>query len=175
MAKVNIGLRGWRFEEDEVFDDDGTVKPLGTMDEDTRARVLRLTERLTDPCDACWLEFGQDDVTKCTQAEVIYGEPRGEVILCREHEADFVYWFRQVAEEAVIGTVELQDAFHAWFHDGGRAPAEFASLEHVDSDPDAVPEAPDPYEEMPGLEDELAEIDDEELEDLDVDLEDLDV
>lgn len=175
MAKVNIGLRGWRFEEDEVFGDDGKIKPLGTMDEDTRARVLRLTERLTDPCDACWLEYGREDPAKCKQAAVIYGEPRGEVILCQEHEADFVYWFRTVADEDVIGTAELQDAFHGWFADGGRAPDGYDGLEHVDSDPDAVPEAPDPYEEMPGLEDELEAIDDEELDALDVDLDDLDV
>jgi len=175
MAKVNIGLRGWRFDEDEVFDDEGRIRPLGTMDEDTRARVLRLTERLTDPCDACWLAYGDDRIEECEPAEVIYGEPRGEVILCRDHETDFVYWFREVADEGVIGTVQVQDAFHEWFFDGGRAPEGYAGVEHVDSDPEGIPEAPDPTEELPGLEEELERVDDEELDALNVDLDDLDL
>lgn len=175
MAKVNIGLRGWRFEEDEVFDEDGQIRPLGTMGEDTRARVLRLTERLTDPCDACWLAYGDDKIEECNPAEVIYGEPRGEVLLCNEHEADFVYWFRSIADEDVIGTVQLQDAFHEWFFAGGRAPDGYGSVEHVDSDPDDIPESPDPYEELPGLEAELEEMDDEELDALDVELDNLDI
>jgi len=175
MAKVNIGLRGWRFDEDEVFDDNGRIRPLGAMDEDTRARVLRLTERLTDPCDACWLAYGDDRIEECAPAEVIYGEPRGEVILCADHETDFVYWFREVADEDVIGTVQLQDAFHEWFFDGGRAPEGYAGVEHVDNDPDAVPESPDPTEELPGLEEELEQIDDDDLDALDVDLDELDL
>ena len=36
MGKISIGLRGWRFEEDEVFDAEGNVRPFGEMDEDTR-------------------------------------------------------------------------------------------------------------------------------------------
>lgn len=175
MAKVNIGLRGWRFDEDEVFGDDGRIRPLGTMDEDTKARVLRLAERVTDPCDACWFVHGNDDVAKCRQAAVIYGEPRGEVVLCNEHERDFVYWFRRVASDDLIGTPDLRDEFHEWFLDGGRAPAEYEGLEHVDRNPEEAPEAPDPNEAMPGLEEELAELDDEDLDALDVDLDDLDV
>ncbi|MBO4246582.1 hypothetical protein IL252_01980 [Halomicrobium sp. IBSBa] len=175
MGKVNIGLRGWRFDEDEVFDDDGRVRPLGTMDEDTKARVLRLTERLSDPCDACWLRYGQDDPQQCSPAEVIYGEPRGEVILCRDHETDFVYWFREVADEELIGTRDLQDAFHGWFADGGRAPEGYAGVEHVDEDPEGVPETPDPHEELPGIEEEIERIDDEDLDALDIDLDDLNV
>lgn len=175
MGKVNIGLRGWRFDEDVVFDSDGRIRPIGNMDEDTRARILRLTERVTDPCDACWLIHGEEHVEECTPAAVIYGEPRGEVVLCDDHERDFVFWFRNVADEDLIGEPELGDAFHQWFMDGGRAPESFPPLEHVDEDPDGVPEAPDPFEEMPGLEEELQQLDDEELEALDVNLDDLDI
>ncbi|WP_225333917.1 hypothetical protein [Halomicrobium urmianum] len=175
MGKVSIGLRGWRFDEEEVFDDDGRIRPLGTMSEDTKRRVLRLTERITDPCDACWLIHGEANVAQCRPAEVIYGEPRGEVVLCREHEPDFVYWFREVADDDLIGTPDLGDAFHEWFLDGGRAPEGYGGVEHVDRDPEDVPEAPDPSEAMPGLEEELERVDDEDLDALDVDLDDLDV
>ncbi|PSP93315.1 hypothetical protein BRC91_10225 [Halobacteriales archaeon QS_4_62_28] len=174
MAKVNIGLRGWRFEEDEVFDE-GQIRPLGAMDEETRLRVLRLAERITDPCDACWLEHGSEGIEQCSPAEAIYGEPRGEVVLCSDHESDFVYWFRTVASEDLIGTLDLQNEFHEWFLDDGRAPEDYVGVEHVDDDPEGVPESPDPYAEMPGLEAELDAMDDEELDALDVDLDDLDV
>ena len=175
MGKVNIGLRGWRFDEDAVFDDEGKIRPLGTMDPDARDRVLRLAERVNDSCDACWIVHGEENAEEHSPAEVIYGEPRGEVVLCSDHERDFVYWFRREADDDLIGHPELGDAFHEWFMDGGRAPEEFPPLEHVDESPEEVPEAKDPFEEMPGLEAELAELDDEELEALDVDLDDLDV
>jgi len=175
MSKVNIGLRGWRFDEDVVFDGDGRIRPLGAMDADARDRVLRLTERVGDPCDACWLHHGEDNVEQCNAATVIYGEPRGEVVLCDDHERDFVYWFRNEADEDLIGHPELGDAFHQWFIDGGRAPDSFPPLEHVADAPDDVPAADDVFEEMPGLEDELREMDDEELDALDVNLDDLDV
>jgi hypothetical protein len=175
MAKVNIGLRGWRFEEDEVFDEEGRIRPLGAMEEETRLRVLRLAERITDPCDACWLEHGDESIQQCSPAEVIYGEPRGEVVLCSDHEADFVYWFRGIADEDLIGTLELSDEFHEWFLDGGRAPEDYVGVEHVDDDPDGVPDSRDPYDELPGLEEEIDAMDDEELDALDVDLSDLNV
>jgi len=28
MAKVSVGLRGWRFDEEEIFTDDEELKPL---------------------------------------------------------------------------------------------------------------------------------------------------
>ena len=34
---------------------------------------------------------------------------------------------------------ELQDAFHEWFLDGGRAPDDYEGIEHVETDPMAVP------------------------------------
>jgi len=175
MGKVNIGLRGWRFDEDEVLDDDGHVRPIGTMDRDTKARILRLTERVTDPCDACWLEHGDENLEACDPAAAIYGEPGGEVVLCPAHEGDFVYWFRERADEDLIGTTELGDAFHEWFLEGGRAPEDYPGVEHVEEAPDEVPEAPDPYEERPGLESEIEDLDEEDLDALEMDLDDLDV
>ena len=47
-------------------------------------------------------------------------------------------------------------------------------MEHVDTDPDSVPQ-PDPDVEMPSLEEELAELDDEELDEMGVALDDLDI
>ncbi|MFC7141629.1 hypothetical protein ACFQMA_17550 [Halosimplex aquaticum] len=174
MGKVSIGLRGWRFDEDAVFDADGRIRPLGNMDEDTRERIVRLSAMMGEPCDACYLVHGDEDIERCNPAQAIYGEPLGEVLLCDDHEADFVYWFQEEGGKRLAGERELQGAFHDWFADGGRSPEGF-ELEHVEEDPDSVPEAPDPDDELPGLEEEIEEMDDEELDALDLDLTDLDI
>jgi len=172
MGKVNIGLRGWRF-DDDVLTDEGRVRPLATMDPEDRQRILVLADRVVDPCDACWLAYGQERVEECNVAEVIYGEPGGEVVLCSAHEPDFLYWFREDGGAEYAGELQLQDAFHQWFIDGNRAPEDYEGLEHVDEDPTALPDAPSPTDAIPGFEEELAEMDDEELDGLDVDLTDL--
>jgi len=69
----------------------------------------------------------------------------------------------------------MQDAFHEWFAEGGRAPEGYEGIEHVNTDPDALPEEPDPTEELPTLEEELEAMDDEDLDALGVDLDDLDL
>ena len=69
---------------------------------------------------------------------------------------------------------EFKDRFHEWFADGNRAPEGYAGVEHVDTDPDAVPQ-PEPDVEMPTLEEEIEKLDDEELDDLGVGLDDLDL
>ncbi|WP_459194349.1 hypothetical protein [Halosimplex sp. J119] len=173
MGKVSIGLRGWRFDEDAVFDADGQVRPIGNMDAETRERIVRLSAMMGEPCDCCYLIHGEEDIQQCNPAQAIYGEPLGEVLLCDEHEADFVYWFQEEGGKRLAGERELQGEFHEWFADGGRSPEGF-ELEHVEEDPDGVPEAPDPQEEIPGLEEEIEEMNDEELEALDLDLTDLD-
>jgi hypothetical protein len=48
MAKVNIGLRGWRFDED-VLNDEGKVRPLKTLEPEVRQRILVLADRVVDP------------------------------------------------------------------------------------------------------------------------------
>lgn len=174
MSKVNIGLRGWRFDED-VVGSDGRVRPLKTMEPDTRQRLLVLADRVVDPCDACWLIHGDDEIQQCNVAEVIYGEPMGEVVLCSAHEPDFLYWFREAGGDAYAGEAELQSAFHEWFAEGNRAPEGYEGLEHVEEDPTALPDAPDPDEAIPGLEDEIEAMDDEDADALDLDLSDLDV
>lgn len=175
MAKVNIGLRGWRFEEDEVFDEDGDLLPLGAMPDETATRIRRLTERVTDPCDACWLVFGDEEIERCNVADAIYGEPGGEVVVCRSHERDFVYWFREIADEDVLGTDRVADAFHEWFAEDGPAPRDYAGIEHVDENPDAVPGTQNPHEPLPDLSEEVDELGEEAREALDVDLDDLDL
>jgi len=174
MGKVNIGLRGWRFEEDEVFDENGRVRPIGTMPEDTKLKILRLAERLGDPCDGCWLEYGREDPGRCRQGEIIYGDPGAEVLLCRHHEPDFLYWFREAGGKNLAGDDEFAERFHDWFVEGGGAPESYEGIDHVDEDPDNVPTVPDQDEALPGLEEELEEFDEEDLSDLDIDLGDLD-
>ncbi len=175
MGKVNIGLRGWRFEEEAVFDDDGRVRPLEEIPEGTRERVLRLAERIGDPCDACWIVHGAEDPDRCRAGAAIYGEPGAEVVVCREHETDFVYWYRGAGGSAFRGEPELARRFHAWFREGNAAPDGYEGIEHVDEDPGAVPETPDAGEAIPGLAEEVEAFDDDELDALDVDLDDLDL
>jgi hypothetical protein len=139
MAKVSVGLRGWRFDEDAVFDEDGEFLPLEEMEEDVRERLVRLTELVASPCDACWLIHGDENISECTVAEAVYGEFQSEVILCPEHERDLVYWYQEEGGKAYRGTDEFQDAFYEWLEDGNRAPEEFDGIEHVDTDPLDVP------------------------------------
>ena len=139
MGKVNIGLRGWRFEESAVFTDDGDIKPIDEMDFETRQRVVRLRQMVGSPCHACWLIHGDENLDACNEAAAVYGEPLSEVVLCESHEPDFLYWFREEGGSEHRGDSELQDAFHEWFADGGRAPADYEGVEHVDTDPNAVP------------------------------------
>jgi len=174
MGKVNIGLRGWRFDED-VLGEDGRVRPLATMEPEDRQRILVLADRVVDPCDACWLAYGEDRIEECNVAEVIYGEPRGEVVLCSAHEPDFLYWFREAGGADFAGELELRDAFHRWFLDGNHAPDEYEGLEHVDEDPTSLPEAPGRNEAIPGFEEEIEGIEEEDLDAMDINLDDLDV
>jgi hypothetical protein len=174
MGKVSIALRGWRFDEEEVFDDDGEMRPVAEMSDETRRRLVRLTVVAGNPCDACWLVHGDEHLDRCRVGRVVYGEPLAEVLLCDVHEPDFLYWFREAGGSDHRGTDAFQDRFHEWFLDGGRAPEGYAGVEHVDTDPDAVPET-DPDREMPSLEDELEELDDEELDALGADLSDLEL
>lgn len=173
MAKVSIGLRGWRFDEDAVFDDNGNLKPLVEMPEDTRERILRLTALVGEPCDACYLEHGEADIEQCNVGSIVYGEPMGEVLLCDAHESDFLFWFREAGGRDLAGEPELANAFQGWFDDGGRAPAGYSGLDHVEEAPDRVP-APDP-DGYQSLETELEAMDDAQREALDVDLSDLDL
>ena len=140
MAKVSIGLRGWRFDEEDVFDEAGNFRPLEEMPDDARRRLLRLTTLVNSPCDACWLIHGEEDIQKGNVARVVYGEPMAEVLLCPDHEIDFLYWYREEGGERYRGSEELQDAFHEWFDDGGRAPEGYGGVEHVDTDPEELPD-----------------------------------
>jgi hypothetical protein len=174
MGKVSIGLRGWRFDEETVIDDDGSLRPLSEVPPEPRERIARLAVLVTEPCDACWLIHGEADAARCKQAQVVYGEPLGEVLLCNDHEADFLYWFREEGGADLAGDRLLQNAFQQWFADGGRAPEGYGGMDHVDTDPDDVAQ-PDPNPELDDLETELSNMSEEEREALDVDLSDLDL
>jgi len=174
MAKISIGLRGWRFEETAVFDGTGEIRPLAEMDEDTRHRLVRLSAILGEPCNACWLVHGEEEIKQCNPAEIVYGEPLAEVLLCGAHEADFLYWFREAGGSDYAGSADLQDRFHEWFLDGGRAPAEYAGLDHQDRQPDALPEVTE-TESIPAVDEQVEKLGDAEREALGVDLDNLDV
>ncbi|MFB6202313.1 MAG: hypothetical protein ABEI98_09910 [Halorhabdus sp.] len=171
MAKVSIGLRGWRFEESDVFDEDGSLKRLTEMPEDARERIRRLTELISEPCDACYIEHGDANVAQCNVGTIVYGEPMGEVLLCDAHESDFLYWFREEGGQDLAGTREMANAFQAWFDEGSRAPAGYSALDHVEEDPEQVPT---PSPEIQSLEVEIQEMDEEEREALDADLSNFD-
>lgn len=144
MGKVSIGLRGWRFDEDEVFTEDGALRPIDEIPKDPRTRLLRLQALVGSPCDACWLIHGDENLPECNVAAVVYGEPLAEVVLCSDHEADFLYWFSEAGGSEYKGEDALQDEFHEWFLDGGRAPEGYGGVEHVETDPEDVPEPPEP-------------------------------
>ena len=146
MAKVSIGLRGWRFDEEAIFDENGEYKPLEEMPEEAADRLRRLYYLVEEPCDACYLEYGEEEIQRCNQATIVYGEPLAEVLLCESHEPDFLYWFREEGGNDLRGQDGFDDAFHEWYADGGRAPAGYGGLEHVDADPDGLPNPPQPEE-----------------------------
>ena len=139
MGKVSIGLRGWRFDESAVFTDDGEIMPIDAMEYETRQRVVRLRQVIGSPCHDCWLLHGDENLDACNEAAAVYGEPLSEVVVCETHEPDFLFWYREEDGSEHRGEPELQDAFHEWFLDGGRAPEGYGGVEHVDTDPTAVP------------------------------------
>ncbi len=174
MSKVSVGVRGWRFDEDAIFDETGELRPIDEMPADERNRLVRLTAILGEPCDACWLTHGTDSIEHANQVEIVYGEPLAEVLLCADHEPDFLYWFRELGGSEFAGTATLQEQFHAWFDDGGRAPVGYAGLDHVDEAPDRLPESPD-RDTLDDVESQVSGLDDAERDALDLDLGDLDV
>jgi hypothetical protein len=137
MSKVSIGFRGWRFDEDEVFDEDGNYRPLGEMSEDTRDRLGRIPQLTDQPCDVCYLTGARGD--DGSPPTVVYGEPGAEVLTCDGHEREFSYWFLEAGGRQYKGTEELQDAFHEWIAGGNRAPEGYEGPEHVETDPESVP------------------------------------
>lgn len=173
MGKVSIGIRGWRFDEATVFDERGELRPLEDIPEDERNRLVRLSAILGEPCDACWLAHQSGDIERTRQVEVVYGEPLAEVLLCAEHEQDFLYWFREEGGRRFAGTATLRDRFHEWFHDGGRAPEGYAGIQHVDEAPDRLPGAGDRGR-IEAVEP-AASLAEAEREALDLDLDDVDV
>lgn len=146
MGKVSIAFRGWRFDEGEVFDENGDFRALDEMSRDTSRRLVRLSVLKDLPCDACWLVHGDENIRRCREPTVVYGEPMSEVLLCDEHERDFYYWYQEAGGSEYAGSEAFEDAFHEWFADGNRAPDEYESPEHVETEPDRVPEpdVPDP-------------------------------
>ncbi len=146
MAKVSVGLRGWRFDEEDIFSDDGELKPLDEIPEGPRERLFRLVGLVEEPCDVCYLEYGESEVHRCNQAEIVYGEPEGEVLCCPEHEPDLIYWYREEGGSEHAGSVEFGDRFHEWVAAGNEAPEGYGSVEHVEEDPEGLPDLPDQQE-----------------------------
>ncbi|WP_435160027.1 hypothetical protein [Halorubrum sp. SY-15] len=146
MAKVSIGLRGWRFDEADIVSEDGVLKPLEEIPEEPRERLVRLVGLVDKPCDVCYLEHGEEEAHRCAEAAIVYGEPGGEVLLCDAHEPDLVYWYREAGGAAHAGEQTFGDRFHEWIAAGNEAPPGYESVEHVDEDPEGLPELPDQLE-----------------------------
>ena len=142
MGKVSVGLRGWRFDETVIFDPEGNWRPLDEIPHGPRHRLMRLTVLMGSACHACWLIHGDDDLESCNVAEAVYGEPLSEVLLCTEHERDFLYWYQEAGGKALRGEEVFRDEFHEWFSEGNRAPAGFDGIEHVDTAPENLPAPP---------------------------------
>lgn len=140
MAKVSIALRGWRFDEEDVFDESGDFRPLNEVPDDVRVRLERLVALHDNPCHACWLTYGEEYAEQCNVARAVYGEPNAEVLVCDEHEVDFYYWYFEAGGERHRGTDEFADRFHEWFTAGNRAPDDYVGVEHVDTDPETLPD-----------------------------------
>ncbi|MES3517584.1 MAG: hypothetical protein PPP58_07980 [Natronomonas sp.] len=171
MSKVSIGLRGWRFDEEDVFESDGSLRPLEEIPKDQRKRLIRLHGIIGEPCHGCWLI--EMDRAECPAARIVYGEPGSEVLLCPDHEPDFLYWFREDGGSDLVGEEDFDEAFHRWFDSGNRAPEGYGSVTHVDTDPGAVPHpSPDPAE-AGDAEAALSELEDEEIDALETDYSDL--
>jgi len=117
----------------------------------------------------------------------VYGEPNGEVLLCPEHEPEFIYWFREEGGSEHAGELEFGDRFHEWVAAGNEAPEGYASVEHVEEDPDDLPDLPDQQDiqerveqdfegeridilELAGETDDEDELSEDDLTDSDVDL-----
>lgn len=167
MGKVSIALRGWRFDEDEIFTADGSMRPLEKLEDETRDRLVRLGSLIGDPCDACWLET--EDRADSNTAQIVYGEPLSEVLLCVDHEPDFLYWYREAGGAALRGQSDFADSFHEWFTAGSRAPDGYGNDHHVDTDPDDIPQPrPDP-DEVDELRDAIDDLDEEDVETLGMD------
>jgi hypothetical protein len=175
MGKVSIALRGWRFDEEEVFTEEGELRSIDEVSPDTRDRLVRLSVVAGQPCSACWLIHGDEDIQECNVARVVYGEPLHEVILCNDHEPDFLYWYQEAGGSQYRGEAEaFEEAFQGWFADGNRAPEGYEGMQHVETDPDSVPQ-PDAEVEQDTLEEAIAELDDEERQALETDFGDLDI
>jgi hypothetical protein len=129
-----------------VFTDDGEFKPLDEVPAEPRERLVRLTHLVERPCDACYLIHGEADVEQCRRAAIVYGEPGDELLLCAPHETDFLYWYREAGGKAHRGEPTFRDRFHEWFAADGRAPEGYEGLDHVETDPDGLPDPPEPDE-----------------------------
>jgi len=65
------------------------------------------------------------------------------VLLCPEHEPDLIYWFREEGGSEHAGDLDFGDRFHEWVAAGNEAPDGYAPVEHVEEDPDGLPDLPD--------------------------------
>ncbi|MDY7082656.1 MAG: hypothetical protein SXQ77_09685 [Halobacteria archaeon] len=120
--KVCIGLRGWKFDPDDVFQEDGELKPIDDMPEDDQLRIVRLSEIVGNACHVCMLRHPEEGWDEWVKADVVYGEPTAEILTCDEHEADFLYWFFEEGGKEYKGDEMMPDLFHKWVKEGGEAP-----------------------------------------------------
>jgi hypothetical protein len=139
MGKVSVGLYGWCFNESDIFNESGHFIPLSEMPLDTSRRMSRLTSIIGSPCDICWSIHGDKDLSLCEVARVVYGEPFEEVLLCFNHEKDFIYWFREEMGFEQSEKPEFKNMFYDWFSNSNGAPDSYTGIEHVSTDQSSLP------------------------------------
>lgn len=112
--KICIGLRGWKFNPDDVLTEKGELKALEEMSEHDRLRIVRLSEIIGNACHVCMLKNPEEGWDKWKKATVVYGEPTSEVLLCDEHESVFEIWFFEKGGKTYKGKEEMAEKFHEW-------------------------------------------------------------
>lgn len=120
--KICIGLRGWKFDIQEVLDKNGELKALEEMSEEDKVRIIRLSEIIGNACHVCMLKNPEEGWDVWEKATVVYGEPTSEVLLCDKHESIFEHWFFNEGGKAYKGKEELQEKFHNWIKNSGFSP-----------------------------------------------------
>ncbi len=114
---------------------DGRVRPLRPGAGNSPA-VRVLAERVSTPVTPAGL-FTATKTSNSATSRIVYGEPMGEVLVCSDHEADFLYWFREEGGEPTAAKRRSAE-FHEWFQGGNRVHRMEHSDVHVQRTPAEV-------------------------------------
>jgi hypothetical protein len=118
MAKVSVGLRGWRFDEEEIFTDDGELKPLDEIPEEPRESLYAALLRVHLATDLA----ARDTVIDLYSVHAFPRPVLRELIVAVEDSAAWAEaWARGerlTGNDAVDALLERWELEVADFHDG---------------------------------------------------------